>query len=490
MKHLAKLFMICFLIVNLLMFSCSIIFKTNVFYESNKIISLLGMIGIIIIWILFYKKISPLYCKQSEKRKKIFLTIYFFLFFIIEIIYLKELKVNPTWDFGVIFNNAKNFVNHIPIGYIEYFEYCPNNIFLYLFYIIILKIGTLVPFIDSLTILGIINIICIELSVFLLYKIATKVYNEYLGITVLFIALFISPLFLYTPIIYTDTTTMFIPLLLLYVYLIQKEKTEKKEWNYIILFSVIAYIGYNLKMSCLIIVIALLIHMILNKDYKLCLKYIGSLTIVFLCFSIFYKTTIINNEKFHFNDNNVGSLPFTHYIMMGLEKKETKERMTYGGYVEEDALFTKSLKPEERKKANIEEWCRRLKSYSFVELLNFYGNKIANTWGDGTYFAPIKISRNPIKKSQLQEIYLPNGKYFNIYLNFAQSIQYALLCLIGISAYKMRKDKTNTYLYLTIFGLFLFLIIWETRSRYVVNYIPLLLLVALKGLEKKDKNCV
>ena len=48
-------------------------------------------------------------------------------------------------------------------------------------------------------------------------------------------------------------------------------------------------------------------------------------------------------------------------------------------------------------------------------------------------------------------------------------------------------------IFISIFGLFLFLLIWETRSRYLVNYIPLFLINAYMGIcainnEKKLKD--
>ena len=34
---------------------------------------------------------------------------------------------------------------------------------------------------------------------------------------------------------------------------------------------------------------------------------------------------------------------------------------------------------------------------------------------------------------------------------------------------------------LAVFGLFLFLLIWETRSRYLVNFVPLFILLGIDG---------
>ena len=48
----------------------------------------------------------------------------------------------------------------------------------------------------------------------------------------------------------------------------------------------------------------------------------------------------------------------------------------------------------------------------------------------------------------------------------------------------LSKDQKQLQLFLNIiiFGFLLFLIIWETRSRYIVNIIPVLLLASYLGI--------
>lgn len=58
-----------------------------------------------------------------------------------------------------------------------------------------------------------------------------------------------------------------------------------------------------------------------------------------------------------------------------------------------------------------------------------------------------------------------------------------MLILMLISAFNT-KDKNKNILKLTIFGVFLFYLLWETRSRYLINYIPIMVLLTTEGLEK------
>ena len=36
---------------------------------------------------------------------------------------------------------------------------------------------------------------------------------------------------------------------------------------------------------------------------------------------------------------------------------------------------------------------------------------------------------------------------------------------------------------IAVFGLFLFLLIWETRSRYLVNFVPIFILLGIDGIQ-------
>lgn len=66
-----------------------------------------------------------------------------------------------------------------------------------------------------------------------------------------------------------------------------------------------------------------------------------------------------------------------------------------------------------------------------------------------------------------------------------------LLVFIMISViYGFRKKETGSAVMwkLALFGLFLFLSIWETKSRYVMQFVPVMLLITIDMLVKIKKN--
>ena len=49
----------------------------------------------------------------------------------------------------------------------------------------------------------------------------------------------------------------------------------------------------------------------------------------------------------------------------------------------------------------------------------------------------------------------------------------------------MEKGRTRKIqaMQLSVFGIFLFLLIWETRSRYLVNFVPVFILLGLDAMQ-------
>ena len=176
-----------------------------------------------------------------------------------------------------------------------------------------------------------------------------------------------------------------------------------------------------------------------------------------------------------FKIQDAGEIPYTHWVMMGMSKEGE------GGYLWEDLKYTLSFETkEERKNANILEIKKRLNNFGVDGYAKFLLNKASMTWGDGTYFAPQKLNRQPVRTTVLHQIVLPDSKYYKYYYNFCFSFQFLFLIAMIfkniINFQETKIDKIN-FVNLAIFGLFLFLLLWETRSRYIVNFIPLFVLI-------------
>lgn len=55
--------------------------------------------------------------------------------------------------------------------------------------------------------------------------------------------------------------------------------------------------------------------------------------------------------------------------------------------------------------------------------------------------------------------------------------------LISALSHINKKDIYHFSLNLSVFGIILFLLMWETRSRYILNYIPIFILLATYAID-------
>ena len=294
--------------------------------------------------------------------------------------------------------------------------------------------------------------------------------------------LFISPFLLYTPIFYTDTLSMFVPVLMFYIFInINENNSKKKNILLLICLGVVTFIGYKLKGSTFVTIIAMFIiwlfqdSSIKEKIFKILIPTF-IVIILMISYNIVLNIALPNLEKYE--DHN---LPITHYLMMGLND----EGLIYGGFSQTD--FTNTSHSEDKVAYNLEVIKERISKRKIWGNIKFYAIKTLDTWADGTYFAPGKLNSKPINNSPLHAIVLPNGKYFDVCFNFYTGIVLAMYVFMFISCVVDLKNKTNlldnkTLLRCVLLGIWLFLLIWETRSRYLVDFVPIMIVLTVLSL--------
>ncbi len=452
----------------------NILFNNKINWLNNiGFILLFGVIFVFIFYILF--KFSK---KINITKKKVFIT--FLLFIIIQLIFAALFVVVPTWDFGIVNDIAINdAVNSIDMFSSDYIYIFGNNIGITMLLKLVFSIFNFFG-IKHFVIIGILlNILFIDAAVYFLYKLLTLVFKEKVAFLFLLFSLIFTPFILYVPIYYTDTLS--IPFAIGALYFFYKyEYTDKKTKFDLIISSILIGIGACIKFTVIFIGIAILINYIFCDKKEVLISKLKKFIIIAIIMCI--PTLCLNTYSNHKMDSkklNELKMPYTHWLMMGLTGN--------GGYNPEDPNFSQSFNSvEAKKKANIKEIKVRLKDHIDNDFVSFYTNKILYTWGDGTFFAPGKLSRKP--KYQLEI-----GKYIygdrNMYLKYfgqAEWIFILIFILLGIVFRKYLNIKQRDLqftLYVLCFGLLVFFALWEARSRYLVNMIPLLLLTGYLGMQ-------
>ena len=489
MKKIAYLILILFICFMSYTVSISILnYETVIYSNINPYIVILGCIIYIFLLYFLYKKIIPKICDN-----KIIQIVLIVLFFVICIISGLFLKVNPSWDMGEVYDVANQITEN---KYTNHYLYRWNiNVGITIVYILLFKIAkifTNTP--DYLTIITIFNSIVTSLSVICMYFISKKVFDSKKAMIFLIISIFTTPIYMYCAIYYNDSMAMLITALIICMLFIsnkyRKCNKSKKEQIFVnILMGILIFIGIKIKMTSIFVVFAYLLYMIINKEIKQIIKPFIIVLITILFFNVGYKI-IINNTLLKDKELREMNTPVYHSIMMGLKGQ--------GGYNQEDLDFSFSQKTYlQRKKADIDEINKRLKNYNGLTFQKHINSKIIYTWGDGTYFGPEKIIRNPVNRNILHDVYLVDGKYSRYYKYIPQVMHFSMLILIIIeAAYIMKNKEYNKKSFIgiiTMFGFFVFLLIWETRSRYLLASLPIFIITSIEGLErlvstKKNKS--
>ena len=346
------------------------------------------------------------------------------------------------------------------------------------------KLANLIGFYNYDLIGTMFNMFCIDLAAVFTFLTVKKAFNSYnKGIFALIIFTTISPIFIYTCIYYTDTLSMFFAPLMIYVFLfIKNEENIKKNIAFSLLLGAITVIGMMLKMTVIIVLIAIIIRLIFsstNAMHKIIT--IFSIIVIMICM-LLCKSFVTKKLYERYDINKEEQIPYTHWVMMGLKGN--------GGYNEEDFQYTKSFKTKEEKTtANIAEIQNRISNIVETKNFKFIMNKFLYVWGDGTYFCLNKVVYK-FGDTKTALIHFQDSWKVKTYLNLAQIRHISMLLLILISYFIFIKRKNGDnkkdveiISKLIIMGMVTFFMIWEARSRYLVNFIPILIICEIYGID-------
>lgn len=451
-------------------------------YSKKSILDFSNLfLFIFVICILF---IAVLMTRQEKNYKNIIfkIGILSIIVFIVQVLVSYYMYFVVGWDVHVLVTNATQLANGGELSQ-GYFSIYPNNLFLVIIFSWIMRIGKLLIPSNSYFFLIIVTNFIVNVSCFITIKVLKKLIEN--SKVILFIYILMIPFILLSPWItvpYSDAWGMIFPILLIYVYL-------EKDISYylkIFLMICICLIGYFVKPTVIIVMIAIVIIEFLNLDLKIQWKKILKCLFCCLCavgMSFGIKNIMISSTGF-VQEKNL-EMPLTHFMMMGLNPKSK------GVYSRDDYNYSMSfLTKEERTEGNIKMIKERLSDYGVSGYMKLLICKNMSNYNDGTFsweqeggFHFPGSQPNTWTNQLLANFYYANGDYYQCYLVITQII-WMLVLVLSVLAY-LCKRKECSVIILSIFGLSLFLLLFECRARYLFLYLPLFMVLAGVGL-----NCL
>lgn len=434
-----------------------------------------------------FPKLQKNFSNINSRNLNITFLIMLAIMLIIQFVLAFNMLSKPVTDWMVIDEvsrsyavngNMEHIYDNLPYNRDYLARYTNNNgitVLFSFFYRIIYLISGMIP-IEAPVIL---NTLFISASVVFCYLIAKKAFGNFHALITMILCVLFLPYYTYCTYFYTDSVSM--PFVILSVYLFICGYDSKKLISKIILFffsSVTCAAAFELKGSAIIVLVAVVIYMIYKGGIKKILLGSGTIIAGFLALAIAFNGLVSSLQISTDEVLEREQYPITHWIMMGLKDE--------GDFNQDDSTFTrKAGNYEEKKAANIQEISSRISEYGIFGLIHHLAIKANFTWGDGTYWISRHIYSPYNGHNFLHEFFLKNGSYYTVFNSISSGMQILMLIMICVSLFSCIKRPRFDYItlmHIITFGVYLFFLIWETRSRYIFNFTPIFIIIWANGI--------
>lgn len=393
------------------------------------------------------------------------------------------------WDCGKIVEAAfgQDLSSHS-----TYFQTYPNNLFLLFVFRVFSKILSVFHIGDPWFALELINALAVDAAILFSVLSMKKIFgNKGAAITFYFSILLLgfSP-WLIVP--YSDTFSMPFVVVSFFLYLqLNGRSSVVKKIIFGACIGLSACIGYLIKPSALIPLIAIILLHILctNFSKKGFLKnssFIPAALAAFFLLNSSFGLFVSHQTSIPINPDK--ATPMSHFFMMGLKEVESPPHILYGAWNAEDITLTHSISTKAgRIAANKQVIQERLREFGPVGYLKFLNNKARWITSEGNFFWGGEggfAEYDKIKSQTIREVVDPDGKYFYVYDYVAQGIWIFVMLLIVAPVVLRKKNvfhRETAIMRCAIFGILCFILLFEGRSRYMINHLPFFIMLASYG---------
>lgn len=400
-------------------------------------------------------------------------------------VYLFLKVITPVgWDVLEILNSAEYGMYN---G--DYFAKYPNNLFLQLFLTFYLKITNFIPFLSSLRKFELLNLFFVDSAIFMSVLTTKKIYGQKAADRIFLCAVLLIAFHPTLSVVYSDTLAMPFPIGSLCFFTYGKRADQPlKKTIFFALSAAFGIIGFFIKPTVLIINIAMVIFALLRfrKSYFKS-SIIIPILIAVLAGGITYASISsleqsVENEL-HAQYPGIKARGVLHYMALGLCKPNATSS-GYGSWNEEEVLWMQEhINDSNYTQEAIEHIQSKLIDFGPIGYLQHLANKLIWAGSDGTFFyggegefhLEAQSTQDSLRGKLQNAFYIETDFYQNWLSSWFQGV-WLFICIRCIVCYfKRSQDTENGIAKLAILGLFLFLLLFENRSRYLFLYLPVFL---------------
>ncbi len=449
---------------------------------SIKIGIVVGILWVFLLFLVFIRHINR---SKKEKSLKAITSVLFICTLAVQFMLVIFLKWNMTWDNSKIFDCAIAFANGAePLN--DFLGMYPHQAGAAIETAIFIKLFKLlgIPFKKYVLGLQLTMILFMDLSIwiFLLFckkSIADKIALNKIVCTAWFVSLLSPGVTLFGGLFYPTVSSL--PFFSASIYCFASylfESNKKKNILYVLGGCLSAFVGFRIRATIIIVVIAFLIMYL----YKLIRKETHKKSIpqvLGLLFLSWFIVSMIWQYVFSFycgNRNTELQLPITNWVMIGVED--------YGLYHADKEVEILEISGYEEKNAYIKEQIiTMIKERGPVGMVFLFKDKINIMWVNGEKDVHDLFSQSSQYNSLHEWICGNRRGLFVFYSHLINAFTFFCLLLGMIVCIKNKQlDPIYLFFVLIMVGNFLFYLFWEVQMQYFVSIEPLIVLLSTNGI--------
>lgn len=359
-----------------------------------------------------------------------------------------------------------------------YFAHYPNNygylLILYCYYKVLVSCGISV---GSLVLAGnLLNLIVIDVGILCGY-VAIRILKSVKMANVWMVLFLLNPwTYFWIAYYYTHTISFGIIMVLFMLFvLVWKEKDNLKGVLYSVLLGIVIYAGMKIRITNLILVIAVMIavfifwkrYQIKAKQFCLILGMAAGIIVSVAGYQYKFQNMIPKQ--------NTQEFPATHWLMMSSHG--------VGRYDSGDVWFTSQQPTQEQKKEKtIERTINNYKELGVKGTLQLCGVKLRAVWlaGDDDFTKMSYVSANYTAANEFL-----NGKHNGWILIYSYLMRMAVWCFALAGGIHMlrKRNAWNYVMMLTLLGGMIFHIFWEANPKYSICFMGAMIFMMITGME-------
>lgn len=402
----------------------------------------------------------------------------------IQILLAARLEYQPTFDLEAIYGGAQewvrtgNFASYATSTCAgDYFCYFPNNFgglaLLALAFRLTGPLGESMPFFVA-------SVLCsglVSAAVWFGCEVCRLLWGRRQAVFCLCLFLLMPPFYLAGAAFYTDFLSMLFPVLGLYCFLrMQRAAGRRSRVLWLAGCCAAVAVGTLIKGTVAITAVTLVIVLLCMR--RLRRAAVTAACLLAVCMGVqgvfsAWMTSHLDPRK-----AELYATPTLHWVMMGLQGN--------GGYSAADYDLTRSFTDTAaRDEALKEEIGRRVSALGVSGLADLWERKLAVDFGDGTLAVSDFLDDRPVTSRPLHQWVLYGGEHYKTYQTLCNGVYLVVALLMVAGAVLPGREKGEGMApWLCVFGLALFLMMWESSARYVTNFVPLMLVCAAGSMPR------